>query len=75
MQGIIPLLRLRLDFFMGMMDNVYVCRGTLGVEKVEPDPLNLSVNTVVGSNHLECCEAVFDSLLNFFDENQYVERL
>lgn len=38
---------------MVMMDNVYVCRGTRGVEKVKPDPLNLSVNTVVGSNHLE----------------------
>lgn len=51
---------------MVMMDNVYVCRGTHGVEKVKPDPLNLSVNTVVGSNHLEFCEAVFGSLLYFF---------
>lgn len=63
MQDIIPLLRLKLDFFQGMIDNVYVCRGTRRVEKVEPDPLNLSVNTVVGSNHFEIYEAVFAASL------------
>lgn len=60
---------------MVMMDNVYVCRGTHGVEKVKPDPLNLSVNTVVGSNHLEFCEAVFGSLLYFFGEWGFVRDI
>lgn len=51
---------------MVMMDNVYVCRGTRRVEKVKPDPLNLSVNTVVGSNHLEIVRLSWAASCIFF---------
>lgn len=30
----------------------YIAGGLLGVEKVKPDPLNLSVNTVVGKQSI-----------------------